>query len=368
LSKRRLLAVIGDATDRRTWSGIPYHLLLAAKPTGFLAGGLALHPERLRCRRALWNLGTLLHTGRYGGFQYTAGFLAALLAQEEPLEEVELVSHFPLLPAAGEVEQVSYFIDATLEQNFVDYDLGARLPGSVVREALQRERDNYHRAARVVCMSRWAAESVRTRYGVAAEKVHVVRAGANLDEERLRTMRLPEAPGRKVLRLGFVGKDWRRKGLPLLLSAAERIEAAGQPVRVVVVGPASGALPAHPLLEPAGFLDKLRDLERFVEVLAGTHFGCLLSSAEALGISTLEFLRLGVPVVGLAVGGIPDCITSEDGLLIPEHSTPAVIAGAVLEAWEPGRYLLLREGANRRAPDVTWAATVRQLEMVWGQA
>jgi glycosyltransferase involved in cell wall biosynthesis len=343
-------------------------LLRAAQASGFLDGGLALRPEALRWRRTVWNLGMLLRTGGWGGFQYTTEFLEKLLGQAGSLSEVELVSHFPLLPPGASAMPVSYYIDATLQQNFVDYGLGRRLSKSVVEDALRRERECYRRAERVVCMSRWAAESVRSSYGVEPGKIHVVRAGANLDEERLRAITLPDAPSRSVLRLGFVGKDWRRKGLQLLLAAAEEIEAAGQPVQVVAVGPRKEDLPGHRLLEAVGFLDKDRELERFVRVLAGTHFGCLLSTAEALGISTLEFLRVGVPVMGYAVGGIPDCITPEDGILIPEHSGPRAIAQALLKAWAPARYRQLREGALRRAPEVTWAASVRQLEDIWGRA
>jgi len=365
---RRLLAVVGDATDRRAWSGIPHHLLRAARPTGFLQGGLALRPGALRGRRALWNLGTLLRTGRYGGYQYSPGFLSALMAQAGPLEDVELLSHFPLLVPPGADQPVSYYIDATLHQNFTDYGFGKHLPRTVMESALRRERENYHRATHVVCMSRWAAESVRSAYGIGPGKVHVVRAGANLDEERLRSLTLPDPPSRDVLRLGFVGKDWRRKGLLMLLEVAEELERSGQNTRVVAIGAERDQLPAHPLLEAVGFLDKERDLDRFVSTVGATHFGCLLSSAEALGISTLEFLRLGVPVVGLAVGGIPDCITPDDGILLPGRAEPRQVAQALLDAWDPAEYQRLRGGALARAPEVTWAETVRKLSVIWGPA
>ena len=44
------------------------------------------------------------------------------------------------------------------------------------------------------------------------------------------------------------------------------------------------------------------------------HFGCLFSSAEAYGISNLECLRLGVPVLARRVGGIPDTVPEGLGL------------------------------------------------------
>ena len=368
MSGRRLLAAVGDVTDRATWSGTPYHLLSAAVAAGFLQGGLGLCPAALGRRRLLWNLGTLLKTGRWGGYQYSEAFLERLFAQAGALDDTEILSHFPLLPPPGFAGSVSFYIDATLKQNFEDYGLGRRLSRRVTEGAVQRERDAYQRAQHIVCMSHWAANSVRTDYGIAVDKIHVARPGANLDELALANLPTKEPPPRSVLRLGFVGKDWRRKGLPLLLSAAERIQAKGQPVRVIAVGPSARELPSHPLLEPVGFVDKLRGLSRFVEVIRGSHFGCLLSRVEALGISTLEFLRLGVPVVGLAVGGIADCITPDVGLLLPPESTPDALAGAFLDAWTPTCYERLCEAARARAPEVTWTLTVRRLEAIWSRS
>jgi len=219
----------------------------------------------------------------------------------------------------------------------------------------------------VICMSRWAARSVLEDYGVDTEKVHVVRAGANLDEDQLRRIALPSEPPRDVLRLGFVGKDWQRKGLALLLEVAEYLDRSGQRTRVVVIGVEREQLPHHSLLEVVGFLDKARDLERFVNAIGRTHFGCLLSRAEALGISTLEFLRLGVPVVGFDLGGIPDCITREDGILLSQGMAAAGIAHKLLEAWDPVRYRRLRQGAAARMTEVTWAESVRRLVQIWGR-
>jgi len=370
MSPPRLLAVVGDATRESTWSGIPRHLLEAARPRGFLKGGLALDPQRLRARRALWNLGQLLTTGERGGYQYTRGFLEALWAQRAvEAEGAEILSHFPLLPPpSARVRGVSFFIDATLRQNFEDYGLAAVVSARVQADTLAREREQYERADRVVCMSRWAARSVVERYGIPAAKVHVVRAGANLDEAAVAALP-PRGPlDRGELRLGFVGKDWRRKGLPFLLEVAEALEARGQKARVLAIGPVAAELPGHRLLEPLGFFDKTRDLPRLAAAVRRTHFGCLFSKAEALGISTLEFLRLGVPVAGFDVGGIPDCIDPAVGLLAPAGASAAEVAGGLLDLWEPMRYERLLAEVGGRAGELTWDRTVAGLQALWPPA
>ncbi|MFT3913260.1 MAG: glycosyltransferase family 4 protein [Anaeromyxobacteraceae bacterium] len=362
--------MVGDATREATWSGIPRHLLEAARPRGFLQGGLALAPERLRGRRALWNLGQLLTTGERGGFQYTAGFLDALWAQRAgEAEGAEILTHFALLPPeSARVERMSCYIDATLRQNFEEYGLAAIVSSRVRADALARERAAYERAERVVCMSRWAARSVVEAYGIAAAKVHVVRAGANLDEVAVASLP-PHGPvDRSELRLGFVGKDWRRKGLPFLLEVAEAIEARGQRVRVLALGPSPADVPAHRLLEPLGYFDKTRDLARFATAARRAHFGCLFSFAEALGISTLEFLRLGVPVAGVDLGGIPDCIDAGVGLLAPAQATPGAVAIGLLDLWEPMRYDGLLAAVRARSGELTWDQAVTRLQALWPRA
>jgi Glycosyl transferases group 1 len=83
-----------------------------------------------------------------------------------------------------------------------------------------------------------------------------------------------------------------------------------------------------------------------VELVRSFHFGCLLSHAEALGISTLECLRLGVPVIATALGGIVDTVPKRAGLLIPAERTSERLAeelAAVLET--PERYARMRAAA-----------------------
>ena len=118
---RRLLAAMGDTNDQRTWSGIPYCLLEAGKRSGFLHGGLALHPEALRRKRLVWNLGVFVRSLRYGGFQYTESSLEALMAQAGTLPDAEILSLFPLLPPQNWPGPLSFYIDATLKQNLKGY-------------------------------------------------------------------------------------------------------------------------------------------------------------------------------------------------------------------------------------------------------
>jgi glycosyltransferase involved in cell wall biosynthesis len=370
----RVLTVVGDPNRIGAWSGIPYFFLKAGKEQGFLSCGLPLRPEDLRRRRVLWNLARLGRGARPGGFQYAEAFLRPLFGQARlcEQEELEIVSHFPLLPPWPwpRAWRVSYYIDATLRQNFFDYGLARRIGPGARQDALSRERERYHAAERVVCMSRWAARSVVEHYGVPPSRVLVIPPGANLDESALAPPAHPGAPPPLVpLRLGFIGKDWRRKGLPFLLRVADALARRSVPVRVVALGPRAADLPAHPLLKSAGFVDKQQAAARFVRLVRSFHFGCLFSSAEAFGIANLECLRLGVPVLASRVGGIPE--TAPDGLAyLFEPGCPPLEVADLLESFvrDPAAYHELRQRVLCAAPEFSWRRTVERLIALWQSA
>lgn len=356
----RALVAYGDTNSWQTFSGIPYFFLQAGRRIGLFRGGVTLRPERFRRRRLIWNASRPLTLDRPHGFMYSRSHLQALWAERSaPSGVEEYVSHIQSLPPREMVrEPVSYYIDATMSQYFDEY---GRLLGKRIRsEALAREQEAYLAARYVVCMSHWCAEDVKTSYGIAPEKVRVILPGANIDEASLPA---PTAWDGSLspLRLGFIGIDWERKGGPVLLDAATRLQRMGHPVEVIVIGHNASDLPTHPALRAVGFMDKARDLPRFVELVRSFHFGCLLSRAEALGISTLECLRLGVPVIGTAVGGIVDAVPKDAGFLVPVERTGEHLAdelAAVIE--NPESYARMREAARRVACDQSWDRAARE--------
>ena len=350
----RALVAFDDVNRVSTWGGIPYFFLQSGRRTGLLQAGVGIHPERFRYRRLLWNAVRALTLDRPRGFQYSRKYLHDVWADRDaPSGITEYVSHSQPLPPIDVVrEPVSYYIDATLHQYFEDYrrSLGRRIRA----EALAYEKDAYHAARFVVCMSRWCADHVETFYGISPEKVRVILPGANIDEASVPVA--TEWDGNlSPLRLGLIGIEWERKGGRILLDVATRLRRMGHPVEVVVIGPEASTLPSHPALRALGFIDKVREQSRFVEAVRSFHFGCLLSSAEALGFSMLECSRLGVPVLVRDVGGIPETVPENAGLVLPAEQTADRLTeelAAVLSA--PERYAAMREAAASVADYYRW--------------
>lgn len=393
--KTRFVAAVGDADDPITWSGIPYHFLQAGRAQGVLDEGLPLSVGgwRWRARRWTWNALRLLSGDRYGGYQYSVAFLEALWRPcRERVRGAVVVNCFQLYPpsvVADPSVEKWFFIDQTLLQLFDHYGQRAVVGRSIAREAIARERDGYHAACGVLVHSRWAAASVVGDYGVPADKVHVVVPGANLHPEaydRWERERMAaggdgatsgDATG--PLRLVFVGKDWRRKGLDRLLRALALARRDGCNVTLRVIGCHRESLPPDLRdisgVEWCGFVDKRSDPDRFIRLVAEADVGCLLSRAEAGGIALREYHALGLAVLGTTAGGAPEHASPEARWLVPPEASDGAVAAVLVQlsqdragvarpkavAWEQRRSFLygaaiarvaelLESGSERREP------------------
>lgn len=179
-------------------------------------------------------------------------------------------------------------------------------------------------ADRVVVVASQLADGL-VAAGVAAERVAVIPMG--IDEAVFRPRPAAEAcvelglePGRR--RIVFLGRPTREKGIDDLAAAARELRGEAE---VVVVGPAE-----------VGVREGLRYVgaepaPRVALWLASADVFCLPSHAEGMPVSVAEALACGRPVVATAVGGVPEQVTADSGLLVAPRE-PAALADALREA------------------------------------
>jgi len=362
-----------------TWSGIPFHFLEAARRAGLIDVGLPLDVKgrAWQARRISWNLGQALRFERPGGFQYSVGFLERLWRPFLPrLAGGIAINCFQLYPpsmVADPAIEKWFFLDQTLLQLFDHYGVRKQVGTRIAAQALAREKEGYGRAAGVIVNSRWAADSVVRDYQIDPAKVHVVLPGANLDPVAYgrweATHQHVRAAGRP-LRLVFVGKDWQRKGLDRLLRGLRKARAASSQVTLRVIGCARASLPpdlaAVDGVEWYGFVDKRTELRRFFDAVSECDMGCLLSRAEAGGISLREYHALGLAVLGTEAGGAPEHALAEASILVPIDAGEDRIAGilASIENDHP-RLERMRQAAWTNRRSFLWDATVEKIRAFW---
>jgi L-malate glycosyltransferase len=211
------------------------------------------------------------------------------------------------------------------------------------------------RTERFVAVSEYVRRSLSKTVPRVVARMSVVRNGVDTDHWRPREPR--GAPTSGPLRLGIVCRLARWKRVHLAIEAAALADA-----ELVVIGDGEQRSRLEGLARARKarvlFLGHQLDPRPFV-----ASCDAILSTAEnePLGLSVLESLAMGRPVIAVTGGGLPEIVQhGVTGMLVAE-ATPAALAAVVAEL--RGDRARLREmGARGRAFAVEHGAIARTCE------
>jgi glycosyltransferase involved in cell wall biosynthesis len=178
------------------------------------------------------------------------------------------------------------------------------------------------------------------------------------------------AESRSTLRLAYMGRLARGKGLDELLLGIELARAQGTRARLAIAGSGPEEPRLRRLAERYGLRDDVVFVgpvrgDRKLALLAAADVAVLPSYSEGLPVALLEGMAAGLPVIATPVGGIPDVVTDGvHGVLIAPRDAQA-IARAIAQL-AADRRLLARMGAAARAR-VTGAYSVPQFAARFGR-
>lgn len=222
----------------------------------------------------------------------------------------------------------------------------------------------YREADHIFVMASEPRTSLIDDYGVAETAVTVVGAGPNIAyPDRLLGGDDVQRYGRRTVL--FVGRhDFERKGGPELLRAWEGIPSEVPGARLVIAGV---RLPEDPPgVESLGEVLDRSDLVKLYET--ATVF-CMPSRFEPTGMSIMEAMSYGLPVVGTRVGGIPEAIREGQTGLVVEAGDIDQLRQALIRILDDP-HEAARMGKNGRAwidAERNWDVVVdRMLEAVSG--
>lgn len=181
-------------------------------------------------------------------------------------------------------------------------------------------------AAAVITVAEANARYMTSSLGAPRAKLHVIPCG--IDTRQF-------APGPRTTEtppwIVCVARLHPVKNLPMLLQACALLRNSGLPYRCAVIGEGD----ARPLIEAerrrlgldeSVFLAGAADQSQVCEWWQRAAVGVLTSRSEGMPVSLMEAMACGVPVVGTAVGGIPEMINDgHDGYVVPADA-PARVA------------------------------------------
>ena len=242
-----------------------------------------------------------------------------------------------------------------------------------------RERVNAEREIGLACDQVIATchDEVRelARLGIPTDKVSVVPCGVDTGTFRPAGAVAPRnSPGR-LLTLGRLVK---RKGIDTAITALPQLPGvelvvAGGPGRELLAGDAEYQRLCG-IARDRGVSDRVV----FTGAVPRTQVPALIRSAdivvctpwyEPFGITPLEAMACGVPVVAASVGGLTDSVVhGTTGLLIPPRDPAALVAAATRLLADPAlRTAFGKAGARRARRWYSWPRVAAQTESVYAR-
>lgn len=240
-------------------------------------------------------------------------------------------------------------------------------------ESLSLERDAEEKAlteqaALAVYSSQFMADRACVEFGDhIAPKLRTIPFGVNLDN-------LPQAPqhpermpgGDVPVELLFIGREWERKGGPLLLEALKVLRDGGLDARLTIVGCNPAEAIGAPGVTIHPYLNKNRPHDAAIldGLLDQAHLFLLPTRADCTPMVIAEASAHSLPVIATNVGGIPSILSEgENGIMLPHVAQGEEWAAAIRQLIaDPVRYRALRESSfafyrNR----LNWTAWVRDM-------
>ena len=235
----------------------------------------------------------------------------------------------------------------------------------------------------VIAISSFVRDQILSRYPVRPETVRVIYSGVDCERfhPRLReegrakiSTLLPPPPGARRHRyLAFVGNDYHRKGLDLVLEVlAERLKESRNSApdfSLIVAG--NDARASHyerkaqdlGLAGRARFLGKRSDIS---ELLAGSDVLLLPSFFDAYANISSEALASGTPVIASSTSGAAELIRPGYGWVLKRNDS-SELSRCLNEFFSVEDLGSMREAARGKALELSWDKHYEKIEELYGE-
>ena len=276
--------------------------------------------------------------------ELTTGYIGYLLARRTLLDKRPQILHFNTQVGATLCAGIATKVPVTVSLDMTAAQCADEMVDQRFRfthwpnRALEKRL--FDSAAMLFPMSNWCADSLRSAYGIASEKIEVVSPTVDCSRFALPESK-PSDHGAKV-RLLFVGNDLARKGFYDLLPIFNDRLSQRCELHVVTNSPVLGDFPG--VFVHRGVSAYSAD---WFELYRTSDLFILPTTFDAFGFVFLEAMAAALPIVATRINAIPEIVESGVTGLLVERSNPAQLMEA-LELLIADRSLRLSMGAAGR--------------------
>lgn len=228
------------------------------------------------------------------------------------------------------------------------------------RLAFERERAVYRRSEGIFVFSDYLRQSIIDDFGIAPVKVHTVYAGVNFGIPPI------DMNAKRERAILFIGKDFAREGVALLLKAFALVRRALPDTKLIIAGAAPSI--DQPNVEVIGFVDKNTPAgeERLAQLFKRAAVFAAPSDSTSFGISYAEAMHFALPCVGLNHYAMPEIVEHHaTGLLVPPNDVEALAAALIYILNNPAvAQRMGMEGKKRAEQLFRWDAVAEKLEWI----
>jgi glycosyltransferase involved in cell wall biosynthesis len=211
----------------------------------------------------------------------------------------------------------------------------------------------YPRLDALIANSRHVRKEIIRGYSLDAAKVCVIHPGLR---QQSQDSPLPLTGSPAIL---FVGGNFLRKGLPLLLQATATLRSRFPDIHLHVVGkdhnqPALAALAARLNLTLSVTFHGRQPNDKVRRMMAGADIFALPSVSEGFGLVYLEAMQAGTPVIATRIGGASEVFVENSEAVFVDPRNVGEMAQAIEKIASDKTFeQALREGGRKAASRLT---------------
>lgn len=309
-----------DPTDKKSWSGILYYMLLALQRhcgnVEFLTSLTSQIPINIGGMFSLISRKTINKRFDYYHSIWLAKSYARSFNKKLKSHNYDLIFTVPSSTLCAYLKTNIPIIlcpDSTYYCKLNYYPLYTNLYNFSVTHGKMLEQKAFQNANALIFPSQWAADSAINNFNIPIGKTFVIPMGANLETVPLENdFGSPNNSG--VCRLLFIGTEWERKGGLIAFETLLKLEKMGIKSELTICGCLPPPFIKHENLRIVPYLDKtkLDQYKQLTELYSNSDFLLLPTRAEFFGIVFSEASAFGLPSITTKTGGVSSAI--ENGI------------------------------------------------------